>query len=564
MPAYPRNNQVKYIVLDFDGTCTQIPAIQAEYLELFRHGFAEHIEHLLHEQKYHRPEDKGSHGQSLIAGGPLTEVEWRRALEEVRRHSPVAGWMLGGCSAAPAAADPYILADESAKLVLRRRGMKNPSLPPTINGEAYAAVPAPWRPETREVFQRLVNEGIKIFIVSNSSTEFIEGRLKHLLGNDADLLQVVSVHSDAGKFLVRELAWDDSSLSVDARAMFAALSAVSDAGPDEEPERPIYLRRGAYFEAICRVLGGDLAQLKNTVFCGDIWEMDLAMPFALGANVHLLERAPPFPTYPYEKAALAACRNRGLWSSDLSGLLMWLDRGSARRSGAGGSADSPAAVQENTADRVKRLEFYYAEHAEQARQHENQRERMTNLVLGVAGALIGVMTFADLAVWSLPAALAVTALGAYGLVFARKHYERNRYHVSIMREIRKEMEYACGTMLRPFDVPPNRTLDQIRKAGVRAHYANFGREDHNGPNAENLKPTHKVKRRRSYARCIIRLRLHQMWEGFHWLILGLGAFFCIVVLTKWMMPSDDQPLRVQLITGDTTVGPKQERPNVDE
>src|SRR5262249_48390723 len=32
-------------------------------------------------------------------------------------------------------------------------------------------------------------------------------------------------------------------------------------------------------------LDGDFDALTNTVFCGDIWEMDLAMPYALGAKV---------------------------------------------------------------------------------------------------------------------------------------------------------------------------------------------------------------------------------------------------------------------------------------
>ena len=71
-------------------------------------------------------------------------------------------------------------------------------------------------------------------------------------------------------------------------------------------------------------MDGDFDVLTDTVFCGDTWEMDLAMPYALGANVHLLDRAAPFETYPYERQALAACGDRGKTSVDLSGLLAWL------------------------------------------------------------------------------------------------------------------------------------------------------------------------------------------------------------------------------------------------
>jgi hypothetical protein len=78
-----------------------------------------------------------------------------------------------------------------------------------------------------------------------------------------------------------------------------------------KPSRPIYLRRGAHFEAINRVLAGDLDVLTKTVFCGDTWEMDLAMPYELGAKVHLLDRAAPFETYCYERQALVAYGDRG-------------------------------------------------------------------------------------------------------------------------------------------------------------------------------------------------------------------------------------------------------------
>src|SRR5947209_7383422 len=91
------------VVLDFDGTCTQIPAIFEKYLDRYRLNFIETV-------------------------GPLSSKEWETAQSAVRHNSPKAGWMVGGCPAAPAAADPYILADESAKYVLRQRGHKNPSL----------------------------------------------------------------------------------------------------------------------------------------------------------------------------------------------------------------------------------------------------------------------------------------------------------------------------------------------------------------------------------------------------------------------------------------------------
>jgi hypothetical protein len=293
------NSGVAHIILDFDGTCTQIPPIFEAYLDLYRKGLNE-------------------------SGLSVTPREWREAQAIVRQHSPKAGWMAGGCPSAPAAGDPYVLADETAGLILRRRDAKTP-VPPTIHIQAYEAALAPWREEAHETFSQLVDHGVGLHFVSNSSTTFIARRLRDLFGDGHPMTTKISVQSDAGKFRICELNWDDPvAVSVEAKRRFLSLPVAYGEKPLTETERPVYLRRGAYFEAINRVLDGDFDALTNTVFCGDTWEMDLAMPFALGAKVHLLDRAAPFETYAYERQALVAYGGRGKTSADLSGLLDWL------------------------------------------------------------------------------------------------------------------------------------------------------------------------------------------------------------------------------------------------
>ena len=294
------SSNIVAVVLDFDGTCTQIPKIWETYLDLYLKGLVD-------------------------AGFKITSVEWREAREIVQKHSPKAGWALAGCPAAPAAADPYILADEAARLILRRRGERT-AVPPEVNAQAYGAAPAPWREEALETFSRLMECGLRLHFVSNSSTVIITQRLQELLANRSSLGDKISVHSDAGKFRICEPDWDDrATLSPEARAKFEALPVAWDGnGHSKAIGRPIYLRRGSYFDAINRVLDGDLSLIPNTVFCGDIWEMDLAMPYALGACVHLLDRAAPFDTYDYEKRAVETCGRRGKTSVDLSGLCAWL------------------------------------------------------------------------------------------------------------------------------------------------------------------------------------------------------------------------------------------------
>jgi hypothetical protein len=288
-----------HIVLDFDGTCTQIPPIFEAYLDLYCKGLNE-------------------------SGLNVTLSEWLEAQATVRQHSPKAGWTLAGCPSAPAAADPYILADEAARLILRRRGTTT-LVPPNIHSRAYDAALAPWREEALDTFSRLMQHGVQLHFVSNSSTTFITRRLRDLFGDENLVTTKISVQSDAGKFRICELNWDDqAAVSVEAKRRFQTLPVAYGEKLLTETERPIYLRRGAYFEAINRVLAGDLDALTKTVFCGDTWEMDLAMPYELGAKVHLLARAAPFETYCYERQALLAYGHRGKTSADLSGLLSWL------------------------------------------------------------------------------------------------------------------------------------------------------------------------------------------------------------------------------------------------
>lgn len=283
------------LVLDFDGTCTRVEQAAGAYLDAYRAGLAKHL--------------------------PVTEECWATALDRVRSLSPRIGWSIAGTPSAPAAADPYILAYEAAHHLLRQAGTHD-DVPASVHTAAYIACPAPWREDARSVFEAMIGKGIEIWFVSNSGTAYIEGRLQEIFQPGDPLRVSVKVQSDAGKFKVCELPWEnDPLLHAAARDLFGR---ISPAFPSAELGRPIYLRRGSYFRALSRVLGGDFESLRSTLFCGDIWELDLAMPRQLGARVHLLERAPPFETCQYERRALAA---EGEWAKggvELTSLLEWL------------------------------------------------------------------------------------------------------------------------------------------------------------------------------------------------------------------------------------------------
>jgi FMN phosphatase YigB (HAD superfamily) len=290
---------LRYVVLDFDGTCTQIELVHAGFLA----GYLAVVE-----------------DASGCAPGAL-QPAWDAAVARVRAASPDAGWtLLGAPSTAPAAADPYILASEASAL-LQRDGVIR-EVPPDAYARAYATNPAPWRPELPEVLAGLIARGLRVGLISNSDRLTIETRLTDLLNADRALRRQIVVHGHAAKFTLRELPLGATGPSAAHRARFEALDgSVRAAGT----VRPIYLRRGAYFDALCglwRDLGAPDYAIAQTLVCGDIWELDLAMPRALGAHVHLIRRAPPFDTYPYELAQLPP----GDTSGDLRGLLDHVDR----------------------------------------------------------------------------------------------------------------------------------------------------------------------------------------------------------------------------------------------
>lgn len=287
--------QIRYVVLDFDGTCTQIDRMYQGFLDAY-------LVELQHAN----------------ADGKPTSAAWRDALDRVRAASPKAGWSpTGGLPAAPAAADPYIHAGEAAALLKREHDKL--VLPATAFGNAYKDHKADWRTEVVDVLETLVGRGLHVGFISNSKTEGIQARLDGLLAGKSALREAIKVRGNAMKFEIRPVP-PTTGLAVNHLAAFERVPETDPDGTSAALGRPIYLRRGTYFEAICN-LWSDFGEhgypIAETLFCGDIWELDLALPQALGAPVHLVRRAPPYRTYDYELAHVAEAHQ----SDDLHGLL---------------------------------------------------------------------------------------------------------------------------------------------------------------------------------------------------------------------------------------------------
>ena len=277
---------IRYVVLDFDGTCTQIEKVYHAYLDTY--------------------------GSALEKLGAKKE-HWERALDDVEEASPKAAWSFKSWGSAPAFADPYIQSGEALSLMVRRGQFTLPSPDYSPFVEAYGANAADWRGDVKSTIERLVYKGLRVGFISNSSTAKIERRLDTLLGASTALRNTVQVIGDAQKYAIAEL---DFEKEVAHRKHFDALPAGLDAAA---LGRPIYLRRGFYFDALVKLWGrfGEREwAIADTLFVGDIFELDLAMPKALGGEIHLITRQAPYLTCAYEQTL--AGQN---FSDELGGIL---------------------------------------------------------------------------------------------------------------------------------------------------------------------------------------------------------------------------------------------------
>jgi FMN phosphatase YigB (HAD superfamily) len=266
---------IECVVLDLDGTCTDVsreaPAFSAAFPAL--------IADLL--------------GRDLGA-------TWEEAERRVREASPELAWVMDGAAIAPADADPYVSASCVAQALLDDAGVlvRDPSLRSevisAIYRRAYRDTGAAFRPEARGVIEALIDLGVAVRVVTNAATEVAASKLAHLAPRGLDR---VRVQGDARKFKIGPASRSD--------ARFEAL-------PDRVQlrglARPVLLRRGSYFDILAAIWEDTGATPGTTLVCGDIFEMDLAMPAALGAAVHLVRRE---RTYAYEIDAIAGLGERG-------------------------------------------------------------------------------------------------------------------------------------------------------------------------------------------------------------------------------------------------------------
>ncbi len=259
----------RMVILDFDGTLTDAEQEGVPY----REGYLNDV--------------------AILAGQPVDDVmKLSEGFErEVLAREGEFGWRFGGAIVAPASVDPYLRMMPVARMIFDHYQV---FLEPSDRDRLLDGILYRYNyPRTRTVFRDGAAEALlalprdKTWVVTNSHTEPVQNKIRTLgesVPGQLDWL-VDRVHGNARKYVL-----DADFTEVDERMALPGL------------ERPILLRRANYHRVLEGLRHEAGVAWSDVVVIGDIFELDLSLPLAMGATVGLMIN--PF-TPSYEKAFLA-------------------------------------------------------------------------------------------------------------------------------------------------------------------------------------------------------------------------------------------------------------------
>lgn len=275
------------IVLDFDGTMTDAEAEAGP----FRAGYLDDI--------------------ATIAGLPRGAVEAMAARfdAEVAAQPEREGWRFYGHIVAPATVDPYLRIMPVARRVLDAagvlpdEGLRTRLLDGVLYKHNYPLTRTVFRPGAAALLRALLPR--PAWVVTNSHTEAVQHKIALL-----DQAEGGALAAWQGRVRGRARKYE---LDPDWAGAPEALALPG-------LPRPVLLRRRAYFEALDALRREVGVQWSEVRVVGDIFELDLALPWSLGARVGLLANA---HTPPWEQAFLQNAPRAAILN-DLTEVGAWL------------------------------------------------------------------------------------------------------------------------------------------------------------------------------------------------------------------------------------------------
>ncbi|MBX3227956.1 MAG: HAD family hydrolase [Labilithrix sp.] len=271
------SSALRTLVFDFDGTFTDIEAETVPFQPAMMSSVADLLNRDVRE-------------------------DWAREQARIEHAPEQHGWVFDGRVVAPATADPYLLGNAVMQAIFDGAAiLRNPrtrtAITQALYTNAYEQTLTAFRDDALDVLEAALSRAnTHVYVVTNSDTQAVTRKLEKLLGPGT--AQRVDVRGNAKKFWVVEPAIASERFN-----------RVPEMQRVPQLVRPIYLRRGKYFEALHDIWERTKTTPEETLVCGDIYELDLALPAALGATVAL---APRRNTLAYERDAVTKANGRVL------------------------------------------------------------------------------------------------------------------------------------------------------------------------------------------------------------------------------------------------------------
>ena len=279
----------RLIVFDFDGTLTDAEEEGAP----FRGGYLQDI--------------------ATLCGAGYEEIDsLAQGFEaQVAADAQSFGWMYGGHIVAPATVDPYLRMMPVARMLFDHFGRfpqhddRDRLLDGILYKYNYPKTKTAFRDGARELLLSMPKD--ETYVVTNSHTIPVQEKIRQLSGHgedpDALMWLVPRVFGRAKKYIL-----DPTFEGVPETLTVPGL------------KRPILPRRRLYFDVLEKLraeVGADWSEVRVV---GDIFELDLVLPMALGASVALVvnEHTPQ-----YEQDYLSA-HARGAVLHSLAEVGEWL------------------------------------------------------------------------------------------------------------------------------------------------------------------------------------------------------------------------------------------------
>lgn len=255
------DTSVDTLILDFDGTLTNIEEEAKPYVEGFRQDLARELKLSINE----------------------IETYWNKAEDKILKNPKNYGWQLEGIVVASATSDPimacYPITDEIlSKLGINLSQQERRALLVKLYLENYPKMSGSFKEGIDEFLSEVWNLfGGKVYVVTNSSPDKVEKKISHLSSHHSR----IPIIGGAKKYVVVN-DWDAVPETMNISGL----------------ERPVYLRRQHYGEILDKIMKEQNSDVSGIIVVGDIWELDLALPQYFGMNIGL---TPNKTTPSYEK-----------------------------------------------------------------------------------------------------------------------------------------------------------------------------------------------------------------------------------------------------------------------